>query len=49
MRDGEVVTDASKRSRQDQSIRGYKKMLREDPDTAPLLEAAQPEPPSYDD
>ena len=100
VRDGEVVTDAGKRSRQDQSIRGYQKMLREDPDTArrladriikntyrtlmtrgqrgcyvfcadpetndyfrsflgepyprhapevPLLEAAQPAPPGYDD
>ena len=100
VREREVVTDAGKRSRQDQSIRGYQKMLREDPDTArtladriikntyrtlmtrgqrgcyvfcvdpetndyfrsflgepyarhppeaPLLEAAQPEPPGYDD
>ena len=37
VRDERVVTDASKRSSQDQSIRGYKKMLREDPHTANAL------------
>lgn len=37
IRDGQVVTDASKRSSQDQSIRGYKKMLKEDPGAARAL------------
>ena len=34
VRDGKVVTDASKRSRMDQSIRGYKKWLKSDPRAA---------------
>lgn len=34
VRDGEVVVDAGKRSGQDSSIKGYKKMLKEDPDRA---------------
>ena len=37
VRNGRVVTDAGKRSSQDRSIHGYKKMLREDPDTAKNL------------
>lgn len=31
VRDGRIVTDAAMRSRQDQSVRGYKKRLKEDP------------------
>lgn len=31
VRDGKVITDASKRSKQDQSVKGYKKWLRENP------------------
>jgi len=34
VQDGRVVTQPEKRSRNDSSIRGYKKMLREDPDRA---------------
>jgi uncharacterized protein len=34
IRDGQVVTDASQRSSQDSSIRGYKRMLREDAELA---------------
>ncbi|MDZ7683876.1 MAG: DUF2075 domain-containing protein [Gammaproteobacteria bacterium] len=34
VRNGEIVTDASKRSSQDRSIRGYKKWLKEDPEPA---------------
>ena len=37
VRNGRVVTDAGKRSSQDRSIHGYKKMLRNDPDTARKL------------
>jgi DUF2075 family protein len=37
VRDGEVVTDASKRSSQDRSVHGYKKMLKEDPAKARAL------------
>ena len=37
IRGGRVVTDAGKRSSQDQSIRGYKKMLKEDPEAARAL------------
>ena len=37
VRNGRVVTDATKRARQDHSVRGYKKMLREDPDAASAL------------
>lgn len=37
IRNGRVVTDAAKRARQDHSVRGYKKMLREHPDTARAL------------
>jgi hypothetical protein len=37
VRNGEVVTDAGERSPQDSSIRGYKKMLKEDPDRALAL------------
>jgi DUF2075 family protein len=37
IRDGRAVTDAGKRSSQDRSIHGYKKMLREDPDRAQQL------------
>ena len=31
VRDGEVITDATKRSKMDSSIRGYKKLLKSDP------------------
>lgn len=34
IRDGQVVTDAGKRSSQDRSIRGYKSMLKAEPETA---------------
>jgi len=34
VRDGKVVTDAARRSRQDQSVRGYKSWLTRDPETA---------------
>jgi DUF2075 family protein len=34
VRDGEVITDASKRSKMDSSIKGYKKLFKEDPDAA---------------
>ncbi|HEX7034894.1 MAG TPA: DUF2075 domain-containing protein [Pseudomonadales bacterium] len=34
VRDGRIVTDAAKRSRQDQSVRGYRSWLRRDPDAA---------------
>lgn len=34
VRDGRAVTSAEERSRQDSSVRGYKKLLREDPDLA---------------
>ena len=34
VRDGEVITDAHKRSNMDASIRGFKKLLKEDPDAA---------------
>ncbi|WP_405230362.1 DNA/RNA helicase domain-containing protein [Lentisalinibacter sediminis] len=37
VRDGEVVTDASKRSSQDRSVHGYKKMLKEEPVKARAL------------
>lgn len=37
IRNGEVVTDAGKRSSQDRSIRGYKSMFRSDPDAAQTL------------
>lgn len=37
VRDGRVVTDAAQRSSQDHSIRGYKKMLKRDPDRARAL------------
>ena len=37
VRNGRVVTDATKRARQDHSVRGYKKMLKEDPDAARAL------------
>lgn len=37
IRDGRVVTDAGKRSSQDRSIRGYKSMFKDDPDTAQAL------------
>lgn len=37
IRDGRVVTDAGKRSSQDRSIRGYKSMLRDNPDAAQAL------------
>jgi len=37
VRDGKVVTDAAKRSSQDRSIRGYRPMLREDPQRAKAL------------
>jgi hypothetical protein len=37
VRDGQVVTDAGKRSSQDRSIRGYKSMLRKEPETAKRL------------
>jgi uncharacterized protein len=34
VRDGQVVTDAAQRSKQDQSVRGYKSWLRRDPASA---------------
>ncbi len=34
VRDGEVLTDANKRSKMDASIRGFKKMLKENPEAA---------------
>jgi uncharacterized protein len=34
VRDGRVVTDAAKRSKQDQSVRGYKSWLKRDPEAA---------------
>lgn len=34
IRDGQAVTDAGQRSSQDSSIRGYKTMLKDDPETA---------------
>ncbi|MEQ8484674.1 MAG: DUF2075 domain-containing protein [Pseudomonadales bacterium] len=34
VRDGQVVTDAARRSKQDQSVRGYKSWLKRDPGTA---------------
>lgn len=37
VRDGRVVTNPAKRSSQDRSIHGYKKMLRNDPERARLL------------
>ena len=37
VRNGKVITNALKRSKHDRSIRGYKKMLKEDPDTATAL------------
>lgn len=37
IRDGRVVTDAGKRSSQDRSMHGYKKMLKEDPEKARAL------------
>jgi DUF2075 family protein len=37
IRDGRVVTDAAKRSSQDRSIHGYKRMLKEDPQRARSL------------
>jgi uncharacterized protein len=37
VRDGVVVTDALKRSKQDRSVHGYRKMLKEDPDGARAL------------
>ncbi|MCH8136477.1 MAG: DUF2075 domain-containing protein [Proteobacteria bacterium] len=37
IRDGRVVTDAGKRSSQDRSIRGYKSMLKSNPDAAQAL------------
>ncbi len=39
IRNGKVVTDALKRSRQDSSVHGYKSMLKKDPDTAKALAA----------
>ena len=37
VRDGEVVTDAGERATYDRSVRGYKKMLKEDPEAARVL------------
>ena len=37
VRNEQVVTDAGKRSSQDRSIRGYKKMFRNDPENAKAL------------
>ncbi len=37
IRNGKVVTDALKRSRQDSSVHGYKSMFKKDPDTAKAL------------
>lgn len=37
VRDGEVIADASKRAHYDSSVRGYKKMLKEDPKQAMAL------------
>ena len=36
VRDGVVLVDPSKRSRMDASIKGYKKLLNEDPESARL-------------
>ena len=37
IRNGKVITNALKRSKQDSSIRGYKKMFKEDPENAKAL------------
>ena len=37
VRNGQIVTDASKRAPSDKSIRGYKKLLKENPDQAQAL------------
>ena len=37
VRDGKVITDALKRSRNDRSVRGYRSMLQDDPPTARRL------------
>jgi uncharacterized protein len=37
VRDGQVVTDAAKRSSQDRSVRGYRSMFRNDPQRAKVL------------
>jgi uncharacterized protein len=37
VRNGQVITDASKRAPSDKSIRGYKKLLKENPDQAQAL------------
>ena len=37
VRDGKIVTDALKRSKQDRSVHGYKSMLKKDPKTAKAL------------
>src|SRR5690606_25140983 len=34
VRNGRVITDAAKRSRQDRSVHGFKKMLKTDPEAA---------------
>jgi DUF2075 family protein len=37
VRDGKVITDVSKRASSDKSVHGYKKLFKEDPDTALAL------------
>lgn len=37
VRNGQVITDASKRAPSDKSIRGYKKLLKENPNQAQAL------------
>jgi len=37
VRNGKVITDASKRASEDSSVRGYKKLMRENPEEAKLL------------
>ena len=36
-RDGQIITDATKRASTDQSIKGYKKMLAQDPESTTKL------------
>lgn len=37
VRDGKIITDASKRSRMDSSVKGYKTLLKKDPEQARVL------------
>ena len=36
-RDGKIVTDVTKRAKTDQSVRGYKRLLEEDPENTKIL------------